>query len=158
PPCFAEPRRDERRQCRRDGRRGASRRRARPGRSLWRSSLHRFAEPCHGRDLVYAGAPEPVDPFEGEGMTTDFATDLDCSDDLNPLGTTVSGPLCLAQAIQRRLSTPRGMVIDAPNYGRDLREYLSRGMTAAELEAIPGDVRAEVLKDERIEEVDAGVT
>src|SRR5262249_35544866 len=87
-------------------------------------------------------------------MTLDFGTDLDCGDDLNPLGSTVTGPLCLAQAIQRRLSTPRGMVIDAPNYGRDLREYLSRGMAAENIEAIPGEVRAELLKDERLEEVD----
>lgn len=91
-------------------------------------------------------------------MTIDFGTDLDCEDDLNPLGSMVSGPLCLAQALVRRLSTPRGMVIDAPNYGRDLREYLHRGLTPDDVEAIPGEVRGELLKDERIEEVDVLAT
>ncbi len=81
---------------------------------------------------------------------SDLGYDLDCTDDLTLEMREVSGPVALAQNVHRRLSTPRGMVIDAPDYGKDLREYLHRGLTATERAAIPGEVRAEVLKEERI--------
>ncbi len=83
-------------------------------------------------------------------MTIDFGTDFDCTDDLTLEMREVSGPLVLAQNVYRRLSTPRGMLLEDPDYGKDLREYLHRGLTATERAAIPGEVRAEVLKEERI--------
>lgn len=80
-----------------------------------------------------------------------LGVDLDCADDLDPMMGLASGLRTIAQAVYRRLSTPRGMIIDAPDYGFDLRSLLHKGMTPAEQASIPGRVRAEVLKDERIE-------
>lgn len=91
-------------------------------------------------------------------MTTDFGGDLDCAEDLTAEMREVSGPIALAQNVYRRLSTPRGMVIDAPDYGRDLRAYLHKGLTPTEQTGIPGEVRAEILKEERIENAEVQVT
>ena len=90
-------------------------------------------------------------------MTTDFGTDLDCADDLTAEMREVSGPIVLAQNLCRRLSTPRGMVIDAPNYGFDLRTLLHKGLTSTQVAEIPGVVRAEVVKDERVESAEVEV-
>lgn len=83
-------------------------------------------------------------------MTVDFGRDLWCLDDLDP-GRTVTGALLVAQAAYRRITTPRGAVIDAPNYGFDVRALLGKGLTPAQLAAIPGQVRGEILKDERVD-------
>ena len=82
---------------------------------------------------------------------TDFGADLDLDDDLTPEMRETSGGRALAQAIRRRLSTPRGSVIDAPDYGFDVREMLSKGMTTEELAGVPDQVRAELEKEQRIE-------
>ena len=50
------------------------------------------------------------------------------------------------------------MVIDAPDYGFDLRSLLHKGMTPAERAAIPGLVRAEVLKDQRVQRAEVQLT
>lgn len=88
----------------------------------------------------------------------DFGVDLDCTDDLDPMFGLVSGLRVVAQAVYRRLSTPRGMLIDAPDYGFDVRSLLHRGMTPEERAAIPGMIRAEVVKDERIQSAEVQLT
>ena len=84
--------------------------------------------------------------------TDDLGRDLSCSSDLTDLMLDVDEITALAQAVFRRITTPHGMVIDAPDYGRDLRELLSKGLTAAERDSSLTLFRAEILKDERIEE------
>lgn len=79
--------------------------------------------------------------------------DLSCGDDLTELMDEVDELTALAQAARRRLSTPRGGVIDAPDYGIDLREYLHRGMTAVDIDGIPEVVKQELKKDERFDTV-----
>jgi len=79
-----------------------------------------------------------------------FGIDLDCAEDLTPDMRLVTGPRLLAQALVRRLNTPRSGLIDDPNYGFDLRSLLSKGQTVAQRATIPGLVQAEVLKDERV--------
>lgn len=88
-------------------------------------------------------APGPAD-------ATELGVDIACTDDIPAGFPLVSGYTTLAQSIYRRLTSPRGSVIDAPDYGLDVREYLSRGLTQAQLAAMPGEIRAEVLKDERV--------
>ncbi|WP_437606249.1 hypothetical protein WMF20_35355 [Sorangium sp. So ce834] len=83
-----------------------------------------------------------------------FGVDLDCADDLREDMRLASPTLTLAQAAYRRLTTPRGAVLDAPDYGLDVRQFFSRGMTAAEVAAIPGQVRSELTKEERLEDVE----
>jgi phage baseplate assembly protein W len=83
-------------------------------------------------------------------MTIDFGHDLSCVDDLDEAMSEVDDITLLAQAILRRLSTPRGSLWQDPDYGKNLQDYLSAAQTPAQLAAIPGEVRNEVLKDERI--------
>lgn len=81
-------------------------------------------------------------------MTTDYGTDFSWTDDLDAAFRLVSGPERVGQAIYRRLTTKRGSVIDAPDYGFDLRELLSLGLTDGDVGALAGLVRQEVVKDE----------
>lgn len=81
-----------------------------------------------------------------------YGTDIACTDDLaepmadvDPTSTTA-----IAQALLRRLDCPRGRLVDDADYGLDIRGYLNRGTTVAELNALAGAVRNEVEKDDRV--------
>lgn len=80
----------------------------------------------------------------------DFGTDVSCTDDLDPYFTLVSGRLALAQACYRRLTTRRGSLPFHPEYGLDLRSYLSQALTPAKIFEINSAIAAELRKDERI--------
>ena len=84
----------------------------------------------------------------------DLGTDVHCDGDLLPHMPTVSGRLGLAQAIARRLETPRGRMPWWPEYGTDLRDLVNSGLTDS---AIASAAEAECLKDERVEDVDVVV-
>ena len=63
----------------------------------------------------------------------------------------------VAQAAYRRLTTPRGTLQGGDEesaYGLDLTEYIGAVGTVIALAALPGVVRAELLKDDRIASVD----
>lgn len=81
---------------------------------------------------------------------TDFGTDLSCVTDLSEDCRPVSGQLLVCQAIARRLSTPRGRLIDDPNYGYDLTDSLNDDMGPADIAEIQAGATAECLKDERV--------
>jgi len=90
--------------------------------------------------------------------TVDYGTDLNFADlDISETGDMVSGFDLLAQAVLIRLSTGR-TVIDAPEDGIDLTDYLSRGMTAAQLASLKSTIESEILKDERFLAARATVT
>lgn len=92
---------------------------------------------------------------------TDLGVDLYCISDLDPAGRTVTGPEALAQALARRLSTPRGALAaigDDPDYGTDLRDYVGADTGAGAEAEIEAAVRAECLKDERVRDVDVTVS
>lgn len=81
-----------------------------------------------------------------------YGTDISCTDDLSepmadvdPRSTTA-----IAQALIRRLDCPRGRLADDADYGLDVRGYLNRGTTAAELSGLAGAIRNEVEKDDRV--------
>lgn len=88
----------------------------------------------------------------------DFGTDLSWADDLDPSGRMVTGIELLGQSAFRRLRTPRGACLDAPDDGLDVQEYLSRAMTPAALAAIPGEIAQEITKDERFLAADVTLT
>ncbi len=93
-------------------------------------------------------------------MTTDFGRDVSCTDTMRT-GRLVSGPRLVAEACYRRLITPRGTLLggeDEANYGLDLGGLLGSSTSAAEVAALPGRIRNELLKDERVESVEALVT
>jgi hypothetical protein len=85
----------------------------------------------------------------------DFGTDISCTDDINPNFAIVEGNIALAQAAQRRLSTPRGRLYRYPNYGYDLRHRIS---VEEDLDTTARNIEDELLKDERISDVVASVT
>lgn len=90
-------------------------------------------------------------------MATDFGRDLSCVTDLDPAMREVTGVDVMTQAIARRLGTPRGWVIDDPNYGYDLRDELSAEGDRTAPATIAARARAEILKDERVQSADASV-
>lgn len=85
----------------------------------------------------------------------DLGSDIAGLDDIDPTMPTVEGRRCLIQSIARRLITPRGGLWYDPDYGYDLRQYLS-GITVS-AGAIASGVEAEAEKDERVEQASASV-
>lgn len=95
----------------------------------------------------------PSEPFG-------YGTDLSCTDDLDERLTEVDSQStrALAEAVYRRITTPRGSLPDDPDYGIDIRGFLNRGTTAAEILAIAGQTRAEIEKDDRVQEAQVTVS
>jgi hypothetical protein len=65
-------------------------------------------------------------------------------------GRVVSGARLLAEAAFRRLVTERGTLLDDPNYGFAVKQFLNADMTPARRAAAPGLIRLELQKDDRI--------
>ena len=95
----------------------------------------------------------PVAPFG-------YGSDLSCASDLDPSMAEVDGgtTLALAQALARRLDTPRGSLPDDKNYGISLRSYLNRGVVDADLRSLGGQIKGELLKDDRVDQLTVIVT
>ena len=92
--------------------------------------------------------------------TTDFGTDTSCTRSLRT-GRLVTGARLVGEAAFRRLITPRGTLFggeDEANYGEDLSRFVGTEQTESDAAALPGIIRTELLKDERIAEVDVQVT
>lgn len=83
----------------------------------------------------------------------DYGVDLACVTDLSEECRIVSGARLLAEALVRRLMTPRGMLIDDPDYGTDLREFLNEDFDDLALVRVLSEARQELLKDERVVDV-----
>jgi phage baseplate assembly protein W len=80
----------------------------------------------------------------------ELGTDISCFPDLDPMFVLVSGKLNLAQAIARRLQTPRGGLFYDLDYGFDLRAYCNETITDFSLYALRASIEAECEKDERV--------
>lgn len=93
-------------------------------------------------------------------MTVDLGTDVSTPDasDIDPMFRLVRGVRGLAEACGRRLVTPRGSLLDDPGYGYDLRGRLNDNLTPADLAQLAVEVRAELMRDERVEEASVTVT
>lgn len=90
-------------------------------------------------------------------MTTTYGLDLDCVEDLHiTLRAASSEKLALAQAIARRMQTPRGRLLDDPEYGYDLRRWI--GTTDPPVALIEAAIASEARKDERVSDCSAIVT
>ena len=93
-------------------------------------------------------------------MSTSFGRDTSCTNSMRT-GRFASGLRLVAEAAYRRLITPRGMLRggdEEANYGFNLAELIGSTTSAADAAALPGRIAAELLKDERLESVDAVVT
>ena len=69
------------------------------------------------------------------------------------VGRMVSGKRLVAEALCRRLITERGTLLDDPNYGFPIANLIQGGFTPAKRDAIPGLIRLELKKDERVDVV-----
>lgn len=82
-------------------------------------------------------------------MTVDYGVDLNLDgDDFPEDGGTIEGEALLRQVARLRLSTPRGSVIDAPDDGIDLVDWLSRAMDDGAVASLQSIIEQELLKDE----------
>lgn len=97
-----------------------------------------------------AGAAAPTLTTTVVGPTPDYGHDLFCTDDIDLQGREVDGLTCLAQALYRRIISPRGSLIDDPNYGFDITRFLDDDMGKDDAARVGAGVDAELLKDERV--------
>lgn len=91
-------------------------------------------------------------------MSADFGLDLSCTYDLDQRCITVTGRRLLAEAIFRRLITPRGRLIGDPNYGTDITQYLNDDVSPSDIAEMRAAIRAECKKDERIDDCTVTIT
>ncbi len=89
---------------------------------------------------------------------TEYGLDLSAVHDLDATLREVSETQLMLEAIARRITTPRGSAIDAPDDGIDVRDFLSASLSREYLASIQMIVRAEILKEERVLEAIVLVT
>lgn len=85
-------------------------------------------------------------------MAFSLGLTLSCDGDLTPGLRTVEGRPVLMEALRNRLSTSRGGLWYAPNYGNNLCDFVNGAFTPY---AIEQAAETECLKDERVESVSA---
>jgi hypothetical protein len=86
---------------------------------------------------------------------TDYGVDTYCADSLKT-GRLARGVELVAQNAMHRLITPRGMLRggdEEADYGFDISGKLGSTTTPDEVAALPAQIRAELKKDQRIDEV-----
>lgn len=83
-------------------------------------------------------------------MAYDYGLDLACTDDMTIGATEVSGTANVAQAIYRRLISPRGSLIDDPDYGSDVTLLVDDVQTSRQAAIIAQQIDTEARKDERV--------
>jgi hypothetical protein len=81
-----------------------------------------------------------------------FGRDLSCVQDMteNFDETDPDSAEGIAEAVTRRLTCPRGGLLDDPNYGIDLKAYLNHGSTFGDLRTLETRCINEASKDERV--------
>lgn len=92
-------------------------------------------------------------------MAADYGRDMSCTTSLQTMRY-VSGAQLVAEAVYRRLTTPRGMLRGSEEdaeYGLDLTSFVGKGDPLTVAVSLPGKIRAELQKDERIIDVRAEV-
>lgn len=88
----------------------------------------------------------------------DYGIDISATSGLDPNFTLVTGDRVLAEAAFRRLTTQRGSLFYAPDYGTDVREMLLGRVDARRLGEWRARIEAEVRKDDRIESAKAALS
>lgn len=73
-------------------------------------------------------------------------------------GRLVRGTLVVAQALYRRLITPRGTLAYDLTYGLDVSGYIGATDPDRVRRTLPGMIRNELLQDDRVSSVDVTVT
>jgi hypothetical protein len=112
------------------------------------------------RNLIAAGIAELTREATTPVAPRLYGRDLVCIDDLTTTleETDPASNASLAQDIYHRITTERGSLVDDPDFGEDVRGYLSLATTERELLAIGGRLETEILKDDRVALVTVEVT
>jgi hypothetical protein len=90
------------------------------------------------------------------GYGVDLSCVADLHDDLREVDP--NSPEGIGEAVLRRWTCPRGQNADDPDYGRDVRAILNRGLTQAELLGEAGLLRAEAEKEDTVDTCDVTLT
>jgi phage baseplate assembly protein W len=96
--------------------------------------------------------------------TTDYGRDLAMTFgeggtlDLDPTGALVSGVRAVAESVARRLTTRRGSLLGAPDYGLDVRYFLGDSFDPAGVFALESAVVDECGKEERVRRATCAAT
>lgn len=112
------------------------------------------------RDAIAASLTDLTRVNADPGEPYGYGSDVSCAYDVDPGVVELDGDdtLVLAQAILRRLDTPRGSLPDDPGYGISLRSMLNGGVTSTQIASLAGRIRGEVTKDDRVLSVTVTVT
>lgn len=123
------------------------------GAAFWATllTLYRDGPPA---PPVVIGPDRPI-PVRQSGALT-WGVDISTFPGLDPMLGPLTGPRVVAEAVARRLRTPRGGLSFYPDFGLDLRGYLLAPLSQAGLSGIRAAVEAEAQKDERV--LDASAT
>ena len=84
-------------------------------------------------------------------MSVDFGTDIACTTSIGPRFGLASGFINLANALVRRLITPRGTLDYAPDYGYDVRDWLNHDNGQTSKFTLQAAIDSECQKDERVQ-------
>lgn len=84
-----------------------------------------------------------------------YGVDLVCIEDLDPhLAETRDDTVeSLAQDLFHRITTPRGAIVDDPDFGEDVLSYASQAMGPREIASVAGRLASECRKDDRVASV-----
>lgn len=81
---------------------------------------------------------------------SDWTTFVNGVPDLDPLFGDIDEERAVLEVAARRLMTPRGTLPGDPDFGTDLRVYLSARITPLRKAHIRQDIESELRKDERV--------
>jgi hypothetical protein len=87
-----------------------------------------------------------------------YGVDIDCLNGVGFVLGLASGLKNLANALARRLITPRGGLFYDPDYGFDIRAYLNIALTRSKQGELVSGIEDECRKDARVQNVLAQVT
>jgi len=112
------------------------------------------------RDAIAAELAEVTRVARTPDAESGYGVDLVCAEDLTPSldETPADSVLSLAQDLFHRITTPRGDLPDDPDYGTDVRQYLSAGMAPQDLTVAAGELASECRKDDRVRDVSVTLT
>lgn len=77
--------------------------------------------------------------------------------DVDATGLLVTGVQLVAQRLVLRQTTPQDSCADAPNDCFDVRDWLSSGMTDAQVAQLPAQVQSEIQKDQAVQSASVSV-
>ncbi len=83
-------------------------------------------------------------------MAIDYGIDVYAITDHDPGVALVTGKRAVAQALARRLGTPRGGLFYDPEYGFDLRMFANSSFSSALQFQVQAGIEAEAVKDDRV--------